>query len=137
MKKLSELAMLTEAKYHHDKFALLPILEQENKLRAELAKLEEHSQLGRRLDYNDTSEIHALGADILWLKWIERSQKNLNIELAKVLAQKEKYLAEVRKSFGKNQAAQTKLVEHKSNRAKQIHSNRLDIIISSAALKNQ
>lgn len=137
MKKLSELAMLTEAKYHHDKFALLPILEQENKLRAELAKLEEHSQLGRRLDYNDTSEIHALGADILWLKWIERSQKNLNIELAKVLAQKEKYLAEVRKSFGKNQAAQTKLVEHKQNRAKQIHSNRLDIIISSAALKNQ
>ena len=137
MKQFEILTLLTEAKYHRDKFSIIPILKQEDKLRSELAKLEEHSRAARRLDYASESGIHALGADILWLQWLEKSKKNLNLELAKTLLQKEKLLSKVRKSFGEHQVTQTKSKQNKSAQAKKNQSDKLEKIISLSSLKNQ
>jgi hypothetical protein len=97
---LHQLKKLTELKFQKSEYALSAIQTRENVLRAELARLrtlviETQSQPSK------DAQIRAIGADIIWLKWIGRAQMKLNIELAQVLAQKERYVAEHKRAHGK------------------------------------
>lgn len=50
-------------------------------------------------------ELRAVGGDIIWLKWLASSRRKLNIELAQVLAQKERFLAQHKRATGEKTVA--------------------------------
>ena len=57
--------------------------------------------LAEAVDANGMTEMHSVGADILWRAWVARMLTQLNTELAQVLARKENCLAQVLRSFSR------------------------------------
>lgn len=105
---------LTALKYRHSQQQLADILARENTLRSELAKLRGYVAEARALP-PEQSQMRAIGADVIWLRWVTKTQNRLNIELAQVLAQKEGHMARHKKAFGKMQVSQT-LAENERDR---------------------
>jgi len=104
--ELDQLHELNALKYRHSQQALTGILEREAVLRAELAKLRSYFIETQSLP-PEHAQLRAIGADVIWLRWVTRAQAQLNIELAQVLAQKEQYLAHHKRAFGKMQVSKT------------------------------
>jgi hypothetical protein len=101
MSTLSDLAMmqkLVDVKYRQQQESFARLLAQESKLRGSLRQLDEHLATSRR--NNDTSQ-KAIGADVLWQAWVGRKKRELNMQLAHVLAVKERHIAQVRSAYGK------------------------------------
>jgi len=97
---LEQLKSLSELKYRQSTQALALILQRESELRTELSRLrqlvlETHAQPA------EDAHVRAIGADIIWLKWVGQAQRKLNIELAQVLARKEGHMAANRRALGK------------------------------------
>ena len=94
------------------------VASEEDRLRSCLAKLDTQEK-----DAEQSNQHHhkAIGADIEWNAWLNRKRTSLNIDLAKVLAQKERLLESVRKSYGKVLVSQQLLVKENivSNKLRQ------------------
>ncbi len=106
MSTLSDLAMmrkLVDVKYRQQQESFSRLLAQENRLRASLQQLDE--QMAASQSSNDTPQ-KAIGADVLWQAWVGRKKRELNMQLAQVLAVKERHVAQVRRAYGKVLAAQ-------------------------------
>lgn len=105
MSKLDDLAkiqQLVDIKYRQQQESFARLLAQENRLRTSLRQLDEHLTASR--SSNDTPQ-KALGADVLWQAWVGRKKRELNLQLAQVLAVKERHVAQVRRAYGKTLAA--------------------------------
>ena len=63
-----------------------------------LAQLDTHMAESRSSE--DTPQ-RAIGADVLWQSWIGRKKRELNIQLAQILAVKQRHIEQVRKAYGK------------------------------------
>lgn len=118
-----QLHQLCDLKYRNSQQKLAAILERENSLRAELEKLRGYVEETRSLP-TEHAQMRAVGADIIWMRWVTTTQSRLNIELAQVLAQKEGHIAQHKRAFGKTQAAQSlakadkeKLARHRRDQA--------------------
>lgn len=118
-----QLHKLCDLKYRNSQQKLAAILERENSLRAELEKLRGYVEETRSLP-TEHAQMRAVGADIIWMRWVTTTQSRLNIELAQVLAQKEGHIAQHKRAFGKTQAAQSlikadkeKLARHRRDQA--------------------
>lgn len=101
MSTLDDLAMmqkLVNVKYHQQQESFSRLLVQENKLRGSLTQLDEHMSASRK---SGDPHQKAIGADVAWQAWIGRKKRELNIQLAQVLAVKEKHIAQVRAAYGK------------------------------------
>jgi hypothetical protein len=101
MSTLTDLAMmhtLVEIKYRQQQESFSRLMIQENRLRASLSQLDQ--QLTDSLNNGDTDQ-QAIGADVLWQAWVGRKKRELNMQLAQVLAVKERHVAQVRHAFGK------------------------------------
>lgn len=101
MSTLSDLAkmkQLVEVKYRREKESFGRLVEQEGRLRASLAKLDTY--LTESQANTDTPQ-KAIGADVVWQSWIGRNKRALNMQLAQVLAVKERHIAQVRLAYGK------------------------------------
>lgn len=101
MSKLDDLAMLqtlVEVKYRQQQESFARLMQQENRLRQALRQLDIHMAESRSSE--DTPQ-KAIGADVLWQSWIGRKKRELNMQLAQVLAVKERHVAQVRKAYGK------------------------------------
>lgn len=90
-------------KFQKRQSVLARVIEREGELRSDLLKLDRQS---RDVDKTGVSEMHSIGADVIWRAWVGRTKHALNLELAQLLAQKEILLREVRKDFGKVQICQ-------------------------------
>jgi hypothetical protein len=108
VEKIHLLIKVMEAQYHRDRKALQSVIEDELHIRKELKNLQERMRAARQLDLDDEPEMRAMGADVVWERWLEKSRASLNLRLATILATKEMHLTNVRKSFGKVQAANAK-----------------------------
>lgn len=98
---INDLAMiqkLVEVKYRKEQDSFLRLIMQENRLRASLRQLDLH--LGQSRECQDV-ELKAIGADVVWQAWGGRKKRELNMQLAQVLAVKERHISQVRKSYGK------------------------------------
>jgi len=98
---INDLAMmqkLVEVKYRQEQESFARLMTQENILRASLRRLD--LQLGDSRKCAD-AEQKAIGADVLWQAWVGRKKRELNMQLAQVLAVKERHIAQVRKTYGK------------------------------------
>ncbi|MEO1733404.1 MAG: hypothetical protein AAFR45_07210 [Pseudomonadota bacterium] len=102
--KTAQIQALTELKYRQSEIALADLRAREEKLRSELARLRAMT-LETQSQTPEHAEIRAIGADIIWLKWVGQAQRQLNIELAQVLAQKEGLLRQHRQAHGKKLVA--------------------------------
>jgi hypothetical protein len=95
---MAALVKLQDLKFQKRQLAVVSLLKREQRLRADIAKLDEQS---RAVDQTDTYGMKLVGADMIWHAWVSRSKSALNIELAQVLAQKETVIRGVRREFGK------------------------------------
>lgn len=111
---LEQLKLLAALKFRRSEQALLGILARENALRSELLRLRglAHETLSQPYEH---TQMRGIGGDVIWLKWLEREQRRLNIELAQVLAQKESLLAQHRHAHGQK-IVSDELVESKINK---------------------
>ena len=101
---LGTLQTLTELKYQKSLSGLSDILAREAKLRGELAQLRRHTVEAQSLPVAAHS-MRNIGADVIWLQWVAKATRSLNIELAQVLAQKESLLANQRRALGRRTVA--------------------------------
>ncbi|MBI6629393.1 hypothetical protein [Pontibaca salina] len=97
-RKIAQLVDVTEAVYMAEYQKIQPILTREATLRSRLAQLQ-----GQRNSAGN-QQMRAVGADLVWQAWRERSMQELDMELAQVVARKLELLERVRKAFGRKEA---------------------------------
>lgn len=102
---LPKLDAATQALYLREHAKVRDILEEESRIRAGLAKLDLQLQTARDTAQDDPS-LRALGADVLWRAWEEKTRRALNMELAQVMARKLQVMDQVKLAFGKKVAVQ-------------------------------
>jgi hypothetical protein len=137
MNSFGKLVIIMDAQYQKEKQLLQLVVQQELALRSKVEKLQRHANDARNLGLEDNAEVRALGADIVWEKWLERARAQMNLELAKVLAKKELHLVRVRKSFGKLQVATAKSQQLAIANKKRSQIEFLNEIISQEVSKRQ
>lgn len=101
MSKIDDLATLrtlVEVKYRQQQESFARLMAQENRLRGALRQLDAQMAESRS---NACAQQQAIGADVLWQAWVGRKKRELNMQLAKVLAVKERHVAQVRSAYGK------------------------------------
>jgi hypothetical protein len=89
----------------------------------------------RDLPEDQASGYREVGADILWQGWIGQSKARLHSELARVLGRKGQISRELRRSFGKHQAAAQLSVEETRRAAQRRDVSRLALLDSLAQLR--
>ena len=82
--------------------ALAKIQAQEDQLRDQIQTLNEHRRDSREVSA-ELVPMRAIGADILWQSWIDRTQKELSSDLARVMARKLPVLQRARKNIGRRE----------------------------------
>jgi len=112
---LPELAKATHAMYLREHDKVKGILKEEAALRQRLAQLDEHARAARETE-STAGSMRAIGADILWQAWEERTRRALNMELARVMARKLAAMDRVRAAFGRNTAVANLLRAEKEKR---------------------
>ncbi len=109
---LPQLADLLEAAQRADAARLRDIRAQEDDLRMAIARLEARVSGHAVLPAVQWQGFHATGADMLWQRWAERTRRDLQMRLARVLAQKETAIAALRRSHGRSEAAARLVADH-------------------------
>ncbi len=99
MKMLMELEQLRSLKSQK---ALAGISAEEGKLRRQIGTLQQHRRMSHDTDPG-LMPMRAIGADILWQGWIDRTQSDLNMDLARVLVRKAPILKRARKDIGRRE----------------------------------
>ncbi len=101
--KLAALVRVTELRFQKEYDAVRALIEEEARLRGDLAKLDRQSMaVGSGGDADQA--MRTIGADILWQGWVARTRRDLNMQLARVLARKPHVMDRVRKAFGRQEA---------------------------------
>lgn len=131
----SDIVALTEALYRADSTKMQALLAEEARLRADLTQLEDMRRAARDLPQDQANGYRELGADILWQGWIGQSKARLHSELARVLGRKGQISRELRRSFGKHQAAVQLSVEETRRAAQRRDLSRLALLDSLAQLR--
>lgn len=124
MKKheLNELHRLLELKFKDRQKAFSEVVAAEQKLRAEVSRLDKMASATSRVQ---DGKMRAIGADVIWNAWLGRTKTGLNMELAQVLAQKDKLIRRVRKDYGKVLASEAMAEAQKVARSKHLRSQEL------------
>ena len=99
LRKLAALEQLRSLKSQRDLAALRA---EESALRTQIAKLQEHRR-GANAAEPALVPMRRIGADVLWHTWINRTQAELNTELAKVLARKDPVARKARREIGRSE----------------------------------
>ncbi len=106
LKMLDQMVAVTEAQYLQEHAKVKPILDREAALRGQLSKLDAQI-LETRAQADGDHSMRALGADLLWQGWHARTKRELNMQLAQVIAQKLSAMDKLREAFGRKHAVET------------------------------
>jgi hypothetical protein len=115
--RAAELEDLTKILKRAQEARVQGIVAEENRLRRAIAELDDKATLAGQLPAERLHDMRSVGADLLWNGWLSRSRRQLNIELAQVLARKGQIMREVRKAHGRNSAAKT-ILRHEEDAEK-------------------
>lgn len=121
--KLGQMLNVTEAAYLGEFQKVKDILATEASVRQRLAQLDKQITDNQRSTVNEHS-MKTVGADILWQGWVSRTRRELNIELAQVMARKLVAMDGVRHAFGRQKAVENLIEQDKKNQ-KRAAENRL------------
>lgn len=103
--ELEQIRLLTTVKYQQSQAAIAALSAREAELRVELQRLKGLTQ-ETQAQQPEHAQIRAIGADVIWLRWLGQAQRQLNIALAQVLAEKEGLMAAHRRAHGKKLVAE-------------------------------
>ena len=101
---LEQMSEMVDALYQKEQMKIQPLLKVEAELRRKLEQLRARRTEGRASD--SMFAMQSCGAEMLWQAWADRTHRDLNLELAKVLAQKADFLDAVRRAYGKKRAVE-------------------------------
>lgn len=124
---LAVLRTITQAKYDQQQLSFQKLIAEENRLREELEKLDRAARVARA-EPDGTTEMRAIGADIVWQGWLARSKTQLNLKLAQVLALKLHHLDQVKQAYGKVLVVQ----ELQASTAKEVRRKAADTALARA-----
>lgn len=99
----SSLEKVTEAAFRKEYNALRPLIEAEARVQQQLARLDAQVQQSRA-DSTAAEGYRVTGTDVLWSGWESAMRRQLNMELARLRAQKMKAMEALRTAFGRQQA---------------------------------
>ncbi|WP_299414012.1 hypothetical protein [uncultured Sulfitobacter sp.] len=128
LKDLKTMQQVVEIKYRQQQESFARLMVQENRLRASLTQLDQQMADSRA---SKDSPQKAIGADVLWQAWIGRKKRELNMQLAQVLAVKERHISQVRHAYGKVLVTQTLVDETHTKAQQKMAQSQLDRAISS------
>lgn len=100
---LEQMTQVTDALYLREFEKIRHILDREAALRRDLARLDARAAEARR-QQDDAPAMRSVGADLLWQGWVTRTRRQLNMELAQVMARKIEAMKRARRAFGRQQA---------------------------------
>ncbi len=103
--KVAGLVRITKLKFQIEYEAVKAVLREEARIRADLCRLDEQMASAGQSDDSDCA-METIGAGVLWQTWVARTRRNLNVELAGILARKPHAMERVRQAFGRHQATQ-------------------------------
>lgn len=131
MKTLLELEQLRSLKSQK---ALADITAEENRLRRQIGTLQQHRRMSHEAD-PDLMPMRAIGADILWQGWIDRTQADLNIDLARVLARKAPVAQRARKNIGRRDVVSEMKDRLQAEERRAEDAGRLDTMLQIASVR--
>ena len=128
--KIDQMSEVMRALYDREFRLIAGILSEESALRAKLNQLD--MQITANQDVKTNSHaLNAVGAQIVWQAWTSRTKRQLNGELAQVMAKKLVAMDRVRVAFGRQRAVEmmmeTKRKDLRKRRAKQRENNLLSL----------
>ncbi|WP_299140052.1 hypothetical protein [uncultured Tateyamaria sp.] len=126
---LDQVRLLTTLKYQKSEAAVAVLNAREAELRAELKRLRDLT-VETQSQQPEHAQIRAIGADVIWLRWLGQAQRQLNIALAQVLAEKEGLMAQHRRAHGKKLVAETLVEQAQSAHQKASRHTALDRAIT-------
>lgn len=134
---LDDMADLTDALYRAELAAIHKLTAQENRLREALERLESDTRANARLPAPQLHGARAIGADTLWQAWVARTRRDLQDQLALLLARKMHLMRSLRRAHGRRSAALSLRDEdleraRKSHQSKQITQEQSLILLKSA-----
>ena len=103
--RIDKMSDVMRAMFDKEFRAISVILAEESSLRNKLHQLEVQINQNRDVCQNDL-KLQAVGAQLLWQGWTTRTHRQLNTELAQVLARKLVSMDRVRLAFGRQQAVE-------------------------------
>lgn len=131
-----QLHFLTEMKFRQSQAGLAGILEEERRLRAEIARLRGLAQEARSLPA-DRAHMQSIGADVIWLRWVARATRDLNIQLARVLARKEGLMSQHKRAVGRNTVAEKLAAEAQKTRAAERRKSELEKVVDLSMVRGE
>ncbi len=128
--KLNQMSDVMRALYDREFRAIATILAEESDLRGKLNQLDAQVADNLKVDDNALS-LNVVGAQLLWQGWTSRTRRQLNGDLAQVMAKKLVAMDRVRIAFGRQRAVEmmmtTEQRARKHRRAKQRDINLLSL----------
>ena len=115
IEKIKKLHALTDMRFLALQTKMAELSGQEQDLRNTLAELSK-SVSERQANPKDDAAMIA-GADIRWHRWVDQRKTALNIELAKLTAQKESYQQVLKEAFGQYQVTKKLVAQFSSDDA--------------------
>ncbi|KIC46295.1 hypothetical protein RA28_00285 [Ruegeria sp. ANG-S4] len=101
--QISDLSAVSEAIFQKENQRLRPLLQAEARILQQLARLD--NQLAEaRTDSSESEGYRVTGTDVLWHRWESTTRRQLNLELARLRAQKMDAMKDLRTAFGRKQA---------------------------------
>ncbi|WP_113912199.1 hypothetical protein [Roseovarius dicentrarchi] len=119
MSDLQKLKQVTEAAYQAEQAKLQDILQQEGDLRQALAELDDRRSSAQSLPPDQLAAPRAIGADLLWQGWAQRTRQDLNMRLARVLVSKADRMAAMTRAFGRAEVVKSLQTDQKTARRKE------------------
>ncbi|WP_170334644.1 hypothetical protein [Ruegeria arenilitoris] len=110
-----DLEKVTEVAFQKEYNALRPLIEAEAQVQQQLARLDAQVQQTRR-DSASAEGYRVTGTDVLWNGWESATRRQLNMELARLRAQKLTAMEALRTAFGRQQAVTNLSAAQKSAR---------------------
>lgn len=115
----SQMSTVTEVMFQREFNSIRGILKEEADLRQSLTRLDAHSDAAK-IEQGQDYAMQTIGADILWLAWVSQTRRQLNIELAQVMARKLEAMTHVRKAFGRKEAVKSLIKTARQEHQKKI-----------------
>lgn len=131
MKTLLQLEQLRSLKSQK---ALSEVTAEESRLRRQIGTLQEHRRMSHEPDPG-LMPMRAIGADILWQGWIDRTQADLNTDLARVLARKAPIAKRARKNIGRRDVVSEMKDQMHADDQRAQEAGRMDAMLQIAAVQ--
>lgn len=131
---LDQMTRVGEALYLREYERIRAVLEEEARITAQIARLDD--QVFRiRTEGTGDHGYRSVGADILWQGWESRTRRQLNSELARARAKRLSMMDALKRAFGRKQAIAQIARDEKSARVKARRKAQLDALCRDATLR--